>query len=228
MDIMKIFMGFDASESIAYDVAKSSAERWGSIDISPLKQDELRADGIYTRPIDPLSSTEFSFTRFLVPALMNYDGWALFTDCDVLFLESPKDLFELADDNYAVMVAKHDYRPTQKTKMDEKIQYIYPRKNWSSVVLFNCSHPSNRILTKDVVNNETGQFLHRFMWLKDDEIGEISHEWNWLVDWYHEPEDGRPKLLHYTEGGPWFDKYADCSYSDQWYNIKNTRYLYKY
>lgn len=227
MDIMKIFMGFDARESIAYDVAKSSAEQWGPVEVLSLRQDELRADGIYTRPIDPLSSTEFSFTRFLVPALMNYDGWALFIDCDVLFLESPKDLFELADDNYAVMVAKHDYRPTQKTKMDEKIQYMYPRKNWSSVVLFNCSHPSNRILTKDMVNRESGQFLHRFMWLKDDEIGEISHEWNWLVDWYHEPEDGRPKLLHYTEGGPWFDKYADCSYSDQWYNVKNTSHLYK-
>lgn len=218
---MKIFIGFDPREAIAYDVAKKSAEQWGSFEILPLKQTELRADSIYTRPIDPLSSTEFSFTRFLVPELTNYDGWALFIDCDVLFLESPKSLFELADDNYAVMVAKHDYRPTKKTKMDGKIQHMYPRKNWSSVVLFNCSHPSNKALSKDIVNNETGQFLHRFMWLNDEEIGSISHEWNWLVDWYHEPEDGHPKLLHYTEGGPWFGKYADCSYSDRWYRIKN-------
>lgn len=209
-------MGFDARESIAFDVAKSSAEQWGPVKVLSLRQGELRAAGIYTRPIDPLSSTEFSFTRFLVPELMNYNGWALFVDCDVLFLESPKELFALADDNYAVMVAKHDYKPTQETKMDGKIQHMYPRKNWSSVVLFNCSHPSNKALTKDVVNSETGQFLHRFSWLKDDEIGEIPHEWNWLVDWYHEPEDGKPKLLHYTEGGPWFDEYANCSYADVW------------
>ena len=216
---MKIFMGFDARESIAYDVAKSSAEQWGPVEVVSLRQDELRADSIYTRPIDPLSSTEFSFTRFLVPELMNYDGWALFVDCDVLFLESPKELFALADDKYAVMVVKHDYKPTQSMKMDGKIQHMYPRKNWSSVVLFNCSHPSNKVLTKDVVNSETGQFLHRFSWLKDDEIGEIPREWNWLVDWYHEPEDGKPKLLHYTEGGPWFDEYVNCSYADVWKNM---------
>ena len=220
---MKIFMGFDARESIAYDVAKSSAEQWGPVEVLSLRQDKLRADGIYTRPIDPLSSTEFSFTRFLVPELMNYDGWALFVDCDVLFLESPKELFALADDNYAVMVVKHDYKPTQSMKMDGKIQHVYPRKNWSSVVLFNCSHPSNKALTKNAVNSETGQFLHRFSWLKDDEIGEIPHEWNWLVDWYHEPEDGKPKLLHYTEGGPWFDEYVNCSYSDVWKNVLKNR-----
>lgn len=216
-------MGFDARESIAYDVAKSSAEQWGPVEVLSLRQDKLRANGIYTRPIDPLSSTEFSFTRFLVPELMNYDGWALFVDCDVLFLESPKELFALADDNYAVMVVKHDYKPTQSMKMDGKIQHMYPRKNWSSVVLFNCSHPSNKALTKDVVNSETGQFLHRFSWLKDDEIGEIPHEWNWLVDWYHEPEDGKPKLLHYTEGGPWFDEYVNCSYADVWKNMLKNR-----
>ena len=223
---MKIFIGFDTRQEVAYGVAKSSAEQWGLVDIFPLKQDELRTNETYTRPMDPLSSTEFSFTRFLVPTLMNYDGWALFVDCDVLFLKSPKELFALANDNYAVMVAKHDYRPTEKTKMDGKIQHMYPRKNWSSVVLFNCSHPSNKALTKDMVNEESGQFLHRFSWLKDDEIGKISHEWNWLVDWYQEPDDGQPKLLHFTEGGPWFDKYSNCSYSDKWHSVKNT-YLLK-
>jgi lipopolysaccharide biosynthesis glycosyltransferase len=223
---MKIFIGFDTNQKAAYDVAKCSSEQWGLVDIFPLKQDELRTNGTYTRPMDPLSSTEFSFTRFLVPTLMNYDGWALFVDCDVLFLKSPKELFALANDNYAVMVAKHDYRPTQKTKMDGKIQHVYPRKNWSSVVLFNCAHPSNRALTQEIVNTETGQFLHQFMWLTDDEIGEIPREWNWLVDWYQEPGDGQPKLLHFTEGGPWFDKYSNCSYSDKWHIVKNT-YLLK-
>jgi lipopolysaccharide biosynthesis glycosyltransferase len=181
-----------------------------------LIQSQLRESGIYTRDVDVLASTEFSFTRFLTPLLNGYDGWALFIDCDMLFIESPDKLFELADDKYAVMCVKHDYIPKSTIKMDGKTQHLYPRKNWSSVMLFNCSHPSNQRLTREVVNTESGAFLHQMQWLKDEEIGELPKEWNWLVGWHKEPEDGTPKLLHYTEGGPWFKGYEDCEYADEW------------
>ena len=104
--------------------------------------------------------------------------------------------------------------------MDGQKQTIYPRKNWSSVVLWNCGHPSNEKITVDLVNNPNydGKYFHRFSWLKDEEIGKLSHEWNWLVGWYKAPEDGEPKALHYTEGGPWFKNYRHCEYGDVWKN----------
>ncbi len=213
---MKIYMGYDSREQDAYDVA----ERSTGTKVLPLIQSDLRAQGMYSRPVDDMASTEFSFTRFLVPHLNGYEGWALFVDCDVLFLESPRELFNLADDKYAVQCVKHDYVPASKTKMDGKVQHLYPRKNWSSVMLFNCAHLSNRVLTPELVNSATGSFLHQMKWLKDEEIGELPKEWNWLVGWYREPEDGHPKLLHYTEGGPWFKGYENCEYSDVWYKMK--------
>lgn len=215
----KIFLGWDSREDIAYQVAKYSAERRSrNVEVIPLKQKELRESGLYWRDIDKLAATEFTFTRFLIPELTNYTGWALFADCDIIFQENPDELFKLTDDRYAVMCAKHDYTPAEGTKMDGQLQTIYPRKNWSSVMLINCGHPSNRILTKDLVNapETTGAYLHRFSWLKDEEVGQISHEWNWLVGWYTQPKDGEPKALHYTEGGPWFENYRFCDYNTEW------------
>ena len=221
---LKIFIGWDSREDIAYQVAKYSIERHASVpvDIQPLKQNELRKNFLYWRPVDTLSSTEFTFTRFLIPELMEYNGWALFIDCDFVADADVKLLFDQVDDNFAVMCAQHDYTPKETIKMDGQVQHIYPRKNWSSMMLVNCSHPSNRALTKELVNNsETGgAYLHRFSWLDDSEIGAISHEWNWLVGWYKEPEDGCPKFLHYTEGGPWFQQYRNCEYNYLWYENK--------
>lgn len=213
---MTIYVGYDAREDVAYRVLKSSIKKQCDRRIQPLIQSQLRESGIYTRDVDVLAATEFSFTRFLTPLLNGYDGWALFIDCDMLFLESPDKLFELADDKYAIMCVKHNYNPKSTTKMDGKVQHLYPRKNWSSVMLFNCAHPSNKKLTQDVVNSATGSFLHQMQWLKDEEIGELPKEWNWLVGWYKEPEDGTPKLLHYTEGGPWFKGYEVCEYAGEW------------
>ena len=100
--------------------------------------------------------------------------------------------------------------------MDGKVQLQYPRKNWSSCMLFNAGHKKNKILTPDLLNHQTALYLHRMQWLDDDLIGELSCEWNWLAGWYEEPEDGKPKAIHYTEGGPWFDDYRDCEYADIW------------
>lgn len=217
----KIFIGWDSREDIAYQVAKKSIEDRASIpvEIIPLKQRELRKSELYTRPKDKLASTEFTFTRYLVPHLADYKGWALFIDCDFLFLDDVAKLVEQIDNKYAIMCAKHSYTPMPGRKMDGQLQTVYPRKNWSSMMLINCEHPENvKNLTVESVNDESfnGAYFHRFSWLEDTEIGEVSHEWNWLVGWYDESCDGSPKALHYTEGGPWFDEYKDCEYAAEW------------
>ena len=102
----------------------------------PLNQNKLRQDKWYWREIDKLASTEFTFTRFLVPALANYKGWALFCDSDIVFLKDVKELFDQAEDKYAVMCVQHDYTPKPGIKMDGQKQTLYPRKNWSSMVLY--------------------------------------------------------------------------------------------
>ena len=214
---IKVFVGYDHREDIAYQVCKHSIEsRSHSVEVIPLNIKKLTAEGHYFRPDDEKGSTEFTFTRFLVPHLTDYTGWAVFCDCDVIWQVGIEDLMKQADPQYAVMVVKHEYTPTEQIKMDGKIQYSYPRKNWSSVILWNCDHPSNKMLTKDIVNHETGAFLHRFQWLPDSEIGALPTVYNWLVNWYHEPEDGKPKIIHYTEGGPWFDNYVNCAYGANW------------
>ena len=216
---MNIYIGYDSREDLAYQVCSYSIKsKSKSSDIYPLKLNDLKEKGLYTRDEDKLGSTEFTFSRFLVPILNDYKGWALFCDCDILFLNSIEELFSQVDDRYAVMCVQHDYNPKGSTKMDGRLQSIYPRKNWSSLVLWNCGHTSNKKITLELVNdsNTTGKYLHRFSWLEDKEIGEISHEWNWLVGWYEEPKDGSPKAIHYTEGGPWFPEYRFCDYHDIW------------
>ena len=221
--MINIFIGYDTREKVASDVCEFSIKQRtkSDLNIKLLKLDDLKKEKIYTRAEDRLSSTEFTFSRFLIPHLMGYKGWAIFCDCDFLWLEDIQSLYKLKNDNFAVMCCQHIYNPKSDTKMDGKKQLIYPRKNWSSMVMWNCGHPSNRILDKNLVNNETGKFLHRFGWLKDEEIGNISIEWNWLVNWYKEPNDGTPKALHFTEGGPWFENYKDRDYSDLWFKEKN-------
>jgi lipopolysaccharide biosynthesis glycosyltransferase len=214
---MKVFVGYDTREDIAYQVCKHSiVSKQPEADVRPLKQQELRDAGWYTRSVDKLASTEFTFTRFLIPELTNFNGWALFMDSDMILTTDIQELFDQADDKYAVMCVQHDYTPKEGTKMDGQVQTVYPRKNWSSVVLWNCGHPSNKIVTTDLVNNEstTGKYLHRFSWLKNEEIGELDHTWNYLVGVYDDIET--PKLIHYTEGGPWFENYRDCEFHQLW------------
>jgi len=214
---MKVFVGYDTREDIAYQVCKHSIiSKQPNANVQPLKQQELRDAGWYTRPIDKLASTEFTFTRFLIPELTNFEGWALFMDCDMILTTDIKKLFDQADDKYAVMCVHHDYKVQEGVKMDGQKQTVYPRKNWSSVVLWNCGHPSNKVVTTDLINdpNTTGKYMHRFSWLKDEEIGELDHTWNYLVGVYSDYET--PNLIHYTEGGPWFENYRECQFSDLW------------
>ena len=225
---LKVYVGWDSREDIAFQVCKQSIldHTFSEVDIIPVKQKRLRKEELYWRDEDQLGSTEFTFTRFLVPYLNDYNGWALFIDCDFVFLDDVQKLFDQADDRYAIMCAQHDYTPKPGFKMDGKEQFIYPRKNWSSMMLINCGHPDNRKLSLELINDAktTGAYLHRFSWLKDSQIGKLSHEWNWLVGWYKEPDDGNPKALHYTEGGPWFNNYRNCEYNYEWYEAQANFY----
>ena len=222
----RVYIGWDSREDIAYQVARYSIYKHSeNIDVVPLKLHELRDQGLVTRPDDLKASTQFTFTRFLVPHLNRYKGWALFVDCDFLFKTDVNALFDLADPSKAVMVVKHDYDVDNgSTKMDGQVQHAYPRKNWSSCMLFNCDHDSNKALHPDMINIMDMIYLHRFSWLRDDEIGEIPHTWNWLVGHYHEPQDGSPDAIHYTLGGPWFKEYQDVEYGDLWTQARDEYY----
>lgn len=150
---------------------------------------------------DAPMSTEFSMTRFLVPHLARH-GWALFMDCDILVRENITNLFKLADDKKAVMCVKHDHQPSYMVKMDGQMQTQYARKNWSSVMLFNCEHPSNKKLTLSMINSLPGRDLHRFCWLDDDEIGELPKRYNYLVGHDTLEKVPEPAIVHFTEGLP--------------------------
>jgi lipopolysaccharide biosynthesis glycosyltransferase len=213
-----IFVGWDSREDIAYQVCRYSVLRRASepLKVFALRQKALRYQRLYWRDADPLASTEFTYTRFLVPALADYRGWALFCDCDFLFLADAVELLSLADSRYAMMCVHHDHRPTERTKMDGCAQTIYPRKNWSSLMLMNCAHPANRALTPQVVNGQSGQFLHRLQWLDDALIGQLPVSWNWLEGWYPKPDSGTPKAVHFTRGGPWFSNWQHVDYGELW------------
>ena len=213
---MKIFIGWDSREDDAYKVCVHTLLKHSSmpLEIIPLKQTPLRDSGLYKRD-EGAVSTEFAFTRFLTPHLSNYSGWSLFIDCDFLFTKDVAELYNMRDDEYALMCVKHDYVPKDSVKMDGQKQVAYPRKNWSSCILWNCGHESNQTLTPEVVNTESGAFLHRFQWLDDKEIGEIPLEWNWLEGEYDKPENP-PAVIHYTNGGPWFEECQDVDYADLW------------
>lgn len=215
----RIFIGWDSSEAIAYDVCRLSIETHAkdACHTRPLNQRALRALGHYWRQPDPLAATEFTYTRFLVPKLCDYAGWALFADCDILFRADVGELFELAEDRYAAMVVKHDHQPAATRKMGGRAQTTYPRKNWSSVILWNCGHPANRRLTPDLVNEQTGAFLHRFQWLEDAQIGGLPLGWNYLVGWNTKAQCPAPKAAHFTEGIPGIHPGHDSDeYAGEW------------
>jgi len=213
--MIKVFIGYDPREAVAYNVLCHSINVRASepVSITPLKLDQL--DGLMWRDRHNLQSSDFSFSRFLVPHLADYKGWALFMDCDMLVLDDLANLWSLRDDKYAVQVVKHDHNPSEETKFLNEPQTKYEKKNWSSVMLLNCAKCG--ALTPDYVNTASGLELHRFHWLEDEElIGEIPHRWNHLVDYDPELPQSEISNLHYTTGGPYFDDFADCGYADLW------------
>lgn len=215
---LQVFVGWDPREDIAWEVCRHSIlSRTDArkVSVTPLVQSELRAQGLYTRDIDTRAATEFSLTRFLTPHLAGNKGYAIFVDCDFLFLTDIQEVLKEIDPSKAISVVKHDYTPQPGIKMDGSVQYPYPRKNWSSFIVFNCDHPDVQALTPAIVNAAEPAFLHRFNWLEDESIGEIDKGWNYLEGWYA-PTYNKLKAVHYTLGGPWFEHKSDCDFADLW------------
>lgn len=234
--IYKIFIGYDPKEHIAATVLEHLLRRDTpeTLDITFLKEENLKRAGLLSRPYKIINgqmiddqdekpfSTQFSFSRFLVPALMQWEGWALFMDCDMFPRTDITELFKEYDDpSLPLYCVKHKYEPTDEYKMDHQIQTVYPKKNWSSLMLMNCGHEMNKELTPLVVNNLDGSYLQQFQWLpnRDSIIGSIHEEWNWLDG--HSPEDLEAKNVHFTTGGPWFKDWKckrekDGEYAAEW------------
>ena len=212
--MINIFIGYDSKEKVAYNVLSHSIIQNSTkpVAITPIALNHLKDD--FVRERNALSSTEFSFSRFMIPHLMNYQGWALFMDCDMLMFEDVSKLWRMRDDSKAIQVCKHDYTPKESKKFLGQVQTKYEKKNWSSFMLMNCKKCTT--LTPDYVNKASGLELHQFKWLEGDHlIGDLPLEWNWLVGEYEYKED--VNNVHYTKGGPWFEEYAKCDYSQDWF-----------
>ena len=200
-----IFIGVDPRERAATNVLIDSLTQNSSVPlaITPMVTPQLEKQGLYWRDRDPKQATAFSFSRFLVPKLMGYQGWAIFMDCDMLARGDIAELWALRDDQHAVMCVQHKHEPNETVKFLGEPQTPYPKKNWSSLMLLNCSRC--RALTPEYINRATGLELHRFHWLAGDhEIGEIPGGWNHLVAVQDPAKAEESPLLHWTLGGPWF------------------------
>jgi hypothetical protein len=213
--MLNVYIGYDPRESVAFYTLAHSILRRASIPVSiaPLMQSQLK--GLYRRSRGPTESTEFSLTRFLMPALSEFRGWSIFMDCDML---CRADIAELAREierqpDKAVLVCQHDYVPKTQRKFLGHVQTKYPRKNWSSLMLFN--NARCRSLSADYVNSASGLELHRFAWIEDAAIGALPLEWNWLVGEYD--YNAAAKIVHFTIGGPYFEAYRACDYAAEWF-----------
>ncbi len=211
---INLIIGFDQRESVAYHVFSQSVIENTStpVSIMPLAKnlihnyEEAHSD----------RSNDFIYTRFLTPYLNNFSGWAIFADGGMICQAYLKELWDLRDESKAVLVVKHNYQTKNFKKYLGNINENYPRKNWSSLILWNCAHPKHKILTPEFVARETGKYLHRFSWLDDDDIGDLPFEWNWLAIEY--PVNLKAKIIHYTLGTPCFKQYAESDMSDIWFN----------
>ena len=212
--MIPIFVGYDKSESVCYHVAVHSMTRRSTmpLSITPLNIDNLTD---YQESHND-SSNSSSYTRFLVPYLMNYQGWAIYTDCDIVLQDNIVNLWNFRDQSKAILCAQHNYQTKSSVKFLNSKNSNYPKKNWSSVMLINCAHPANKILDPKLIESSSGSYLHQFQWIDQTLIGSLPLEWNWLVGEY--PENNQAKLLHYTLGAPCFSEYRNCEMSDVWHN----------
>jgi hypothetical protein len=224
---MKVYIGFDSRQSFIekfdkvvnapYEVCEYSIKKHNPhIEVEPIILSELVDRGCYYRDVDPLASTEFTYSRFLVPFLNDYKGIAVFCDSDFLWNCNVEELLEFYDDTDAVSCVQHDYTPNTTTKMDGLQQTTYPRKNWSSLMMFNCEHPDTQKLSVEVVNTESPKYLHRMSWASS--IGSIPLTYNYLEGDYKYMEN--PKVVHFTNGGPWHETW-EGDYGDDWIKVYN-------
>ena len=230
--MITLYIGFDSSnhgQQVAFDVCKRSVLRFtNDINIVKLSKQNLKDKRIYLRDNDNDASTEFTYTRFLVPFLNSYDGYAIFCDSDFIWRCDINELKQYFDNSKAISCIQHKYdKCNSSLKMDGLKQEWYPRKNWSSLMIFNCSHPDCGNLTIDSIAHQTPQWLHRMVWTIDENIGSIMKTYNYLLGYYNDDDD--PKVVHLTDGGPWHnDWYTNKIFKDTKYEIEWMRYLNDY
>jgi len=211
--MIPIYIGFDRAETIAWHVLVASIIKrtQAPVAFTPIGNETL-SPAIWSRPRGPKDSTEFSNARFMVPYLQGYQGWAIFMDCDMVCGEDIAALWDQRRDEYAVMCVKHRHIPKEHTKFLGQPQSQYSRKNWSSLMLLNCAHPSTKNLTPEFVTRASGIQLHGMDWAEGS-IGELRGSWNVLstsrTDLEHPTHKaGDPvALLHYTRGGLWHGEF---------------------
>lgn len=214
---LQVFIGFDPRSSVAYHVLAHSIMRRASrpVSITPLYRPQLRSMGAYLRERTPQESTDFSMTRFLTPYLSGYSDVSIFMDNDMLCLGDICELEDMARANWSadVLVVKHEYTPKADYKFLGERQYHYPRKNWSSVMVFNGHRSAVRSLRPEYVNDALPSDLHQFKWASM--VGSLPSTWNHLVDEY--PPCENAKLVHFTNGGPWFPETVNCEFAQEWF-----------
>jgi len=214
---MNIYVGYDPKYSKVFEACTNSIFRNTDspsfYTVTPLDQQKLRDSKVYWREEDDRASTPFSLTRFLVPLLNGYSGWALYCDSDFIFLDDVSNLLALKDDSKAVMVVQHNYEPKPGFKMNRKVNHTYRRKNWSSLMLFNCSHIACKGLIPEIVNGLDPADLHQLAWCDEHEIGKLPTKWNHLVGYYDDPS---PSAIHFTDGGPWLLGYDNEPFAEIW------------
>ncbi|MFA5387051.1 MAG: glycosyltransferase [Candidatus Paceibacterota bacterium] len=234
---MTVFIGYDTRFYDAYIAAKTSILQNSlmcNFKIRPIHLDKLRAMGLYDRPTSLINNqlydeisqapmaTQFAISRFLCKQICT-TKYALFIDCDMIVTTDIVDIFNDADLSKPVNVVKHLHYMSDCVKMDGQAQSYYVRKNWSSVMLIDCEHPANDLLTRDLINTAPGRELHAFCWLKLEDIGALPQKWNYLVGHTTPlPYGAMPSIIHYTDGIPRLDGYHDCEYADLWW-----RYYYE-
>lgn len=227
---LRIFIGWDGREVEAFNVAAKTARSYQGVEVIPLYEERLRLSGLLTRTTDRRGqmwdfnsnapqSTDFAISRFWA-FILAHSGWVMFTDCDCVFLLHPKNVLKYADPSKAVMVVKHPSMDLGDKKMDNQLQTSYQRKLWSSVMLINADHPSNKRLNITMLNTWPGRDLHAFRWLHDDEIGELPREWNWLCGMQPKPE--QPAIAHFTLGTPNMPGHENDSHASIWYEARES------
>lgn len=215
VEMIRVFIGYDTREPVAFNVCAHSIVQRASqpVSITPVMLSQLA--NVLTRPLNALQSTQFAFSRFLVPYLCNYEGWAIFIDGDMIVRRDIADLWRLRDERYAVQVVKHAHVPKETIKFLGATQTRYEKKNWSSVMLLNNARAT--ALTPEYVNTASGLELHQFKWLHSEEdIGALPHTWNHLVGF--DAENQHAALVHYTTGGPYFEEYRNCEHAAEWFD----------
>lgn len=212
---VKMFIGHDSKQSSVWDVCKQSVEEHSKIDIQPIALNSLVSRGHFWRE-QAIGSTEFSFTRFLAPYLKGFYGYAIFCDSDFIWNCDPLELLDHVNPSKAVSVVKHDIKPEQlkDVKMDGQKQLWYPKKNWSSLMVFNCDHAFTKRLMPLTVSESPAGYLHEFHWCHEETIGSLPHTYNYLVGYYN--DIANPKAIHYTDGGPWHPGYENVEFADTW------------